>query len=186
MTTDTVTESVLEEKFRSSYAQLARERRYSLIGGNFEAIALVMLIGLVLAVLHYAFWGAGFSKFSAAQHNASVLMLQNLEGPHLPMLEADLAAKGYISLVEYKDYTQMAQKAKAERLKSKRAALGGSTIIDKTTRVDRPVYASEEEALRQLQVGEQLQEQAIAAEGGIDAPATNDAAVAGEADAVSL
>ncbi len=117
-------EAILEQKFRESAEQMARERRRSGILGNIEIVLLIVMIGLFVALLKYIFWGAGFSVFASAQHESSVSLLMNLPGPQSELVHQAVARDGYVSLMDYRNYVEMANEHKALELKALELSVG--------------------------------------------------------------
>lgn len=101
-------QAVLDEKFESSYAQIADERKSSGLAHMIELAGIALLVGGFITALHFVFWGAGFSVFAKEQHDSTVSMLSELPGPQAAFIRESVETKGYLSLVNYKKSVAMA------------------------------------------------------------------------------
>jgi len=109
---NTSIEAVLERKFQDSYRDIKRERQSNTF---FGVVEIALVIGGVIGFLYflaYVFWGAGYSEFSAAHHDYAVSLLLELPGPHQPMVTESLESNGYVSLVDYSKFVEMANNYK--------------------------------------------------------------------------
>lgn len=113
----TALEAILDEKFRTSYLALEKERKSSALYGVIQLVSLVAMIALLIATMHFIFWGAGFSVFAKEQHNYTVSILTTLSGPQGDLVRASVAEKGYLSLADYKRSVDMANDFKMVKLK---------------------------------------------------------------------
>ncbi len=110
-------EAVLEEKFASSYAQLANERKSTGLAHRIELAGIATLIVAFVAALYFVFWGAGFSIFAKEQHDSSVSLLSSLPGPQAAFIRENVEEKGYLSLVDYRKSVAMANEFKFKAAK---------------------------------------------------------------------
>lgn len=105
-------QAVLDEKFASSYAQLANERKSTGLAHMIELAGIAALIGTFILALYFVFWGAGFSMFAKEQHDSTVSLLTRLPGPQAAFIQEKVEEKGYLSLVEYRKSVAMANEFK--------------------------------------------------------------------------
>lgn len=113
----TTLEAILDEKFRTSYLQLEKERKSSVLYGAIQLVSLIAMTALFIATVHFIFWGAGFSVFAKEQHNYTVSILTTLSGPQGDLVRTSVAEKGYLSLADYKRSVDMANDFKVGTLK---------------------------------------------------------------------
>lgn len=104
------TEAALEQKFAYSYQQFKREQENSALSGRLEAIALLVFLGLFLTFVEFVFWGEGFSSFASGQHDFTVAFLLDQPGPQADYVEQAIIEKGYISLMDYHRFVEMASR----------------------------------------------------------------------------
>ena len=105
-------QAVLDEKFASSYAQLANERKSTGLAHKIELAGISALIVTFIAALYFVFWGAGFSIYAKAQHDSTVALLSSLPGPQAVFIRENVEEKGYLSLVDYRKAVAMANEFK--------------------------------------------------------------------------
>lgn len=106
-------EAILDQKFDESYRFLAKEKKNNMIFGNIGISVLLLTIVVFIALVRYMFWGAGFSLFSPAHHDYTISALTTLPGPQQVLVQQAMEDRGYLSLVEYKTYVDMANTHKA-------------------------------------------------------------------------
>ncbi len=108
----TTAESLLDQKFKDSYLQLAQERKRSGMARQFELLGLVAVLAAFLLLLKFIFWGAGFSQFAPAQHKFTTRFLVDQPGPQSVLVAEAMSGQGYISLLDYHKYVAMANEYK--------------------------------------------------------------------------
>lgn len=114
----TTAELVLDQKFKDSYLQLERERKNFSTVGRIETVALVIFLVLFIYFVKFVFWGEGFSSFSTKQHDFIVAFLLDQPGPQAEYVEQSILEDGYISLMEYHRFVDMASRYKIAKLQS--------------------------------------------------------------------
>lgn len=114
----TTAESVLDQKFRDTYLQLERERKNFSTIGRMETVALAIFLILFIYFVKFVFWGEGFSSFSTKQHDFTVAFLIDQPGPQAEYVEQSILEDGYISLMEYHRFVDMASRYKIAKLQS--------------------------------------------------------------------
>ncbi|WP_086931897.1 hypothetical protein [Agarilytica rhodophyticola] len=107
-------EALLDQKCLESKLALEKERKRDLAACNIEIIVVVSFISLFAILGYYICWGAGYSFFAKQQHDTSVAMLLAKPGPHVPLIQSALAEDGYVSLVDYNNYVEMANAYKLQ------------------------------------------------------------------------
>ena len=110
--TDTavVRAAILNQKVDESYDQIAREKRWWRTIGTVEIVVLFVSIAVFVFSLKFVFWGAGYSILAPAHHNYSVVFLSQTPGPHQALVQRALDERGYLSLVQYRTYVDMAHR----------------------------------------------------------------------------
>lgn len=107
-------EALLDQKCLESKLALEKKRKRDLAACNIEIIVVVSFISLFAILGYYICWGAGYSFFAKQQHDTSVAMLLARPGPHVPLIQSALAEDGYVSLVDYNNYVEMANAYKLQ------------------------------------------------------------------------
>ena len=110
------TENILDQKFEESYKQLEKERKRNWFATTVELFSLACVIVGFLWLLKFVFWGAGFATFAPDQHEYTVSILTELPGPQKALVERDMVEHGFVSLVDYRRYVEMANEYKARTL----------------------------------------------------------------------
>lgn len=105
-------QALLDQKCNESSLALEKERKRDLTACNIEIAVVVSFISIFTFLAYYICWGAGYSVLASQQYEQSVATLKAMPGPQGQLIEAAIAENGYISLIEYNNYVEMANEFK--------------------------------------------------------------------------